>query len=87
MILPAMQRVHDKVNFTLSFIGTWVAPELIANPRKRRFELTRPCSRPTSDDGVDCRHGPQECMLHHLTKAPQSEISNTNAFHCQAWET
>ncbi|KAL2114773.1 hypothetical protein VUR80DRAFT_83 [Thermomyces stellatus] len=39
MILPAMQRVHDKVNFTLSFIGT-----------------------PTSDDGVDCRHGPQECM-------------------------
>ncbi|PKS09235.1 hypothetical protein jhhlp_003849 [Lomentospora prolificans] len=39
MILPAMQRVHDKVNFTLSFIGT-----------------------PSSNDGVACRHGPQECM-------------------------
>lgn len=24
MVLPAMQRVHDKVNFTLSFIGTYV---------------------------------------------------------------
>lgn len=25
MVLPAMQRVSDKVNFTLSFIGTYVA--------------------------------------------------------------
>jgi hypothetical protein len=24
MVLPVMQRVHDKVNFTLSFIGTYV---------------------------------------------------------------
>lgn len=24
MVLPVMQRVHDKVDFTLSFIGTYV---------------------------------------------------------------
>ncbi|KAK4214397.1 hypothetical protein QBC37DRAFT_373028 [Rhypophila decipiens] len=39
MVLPAMQRVYDKVNFTLSFIGT-----------------------PTENDGVACRHGPEECL-------------------------
>ncbi|KAK3949016.1 hypothetical protein QBC32DRAFT_350079 [Pseudoneurospora amorphoporcata] len=40
MVLPAMQRVYTKVNFTLSFIGT-----------------------PTnSDDGVACKHGPEECL-------------------------
>ena len=39
LVLPAMQRVYTKVNFTLSFIGT-----------------------PTnSDDGVACKHGPEEC--------------------------
>jgi len=39
MVLPTMQRVYDKVNFTLSYIGT-----------------------PTDNDGVDCMHGPEECM-------------------------
>ncbi|CCC13279.1 unnamed protein product [Sordaria macrospora k-hell] len=40
LVLPAMQRVYTKVNFTLSFIGT-----------------------PTnSDDGVACKHGPEECL-------------------------
>lgn len=39
MVLPVMQRVHDKVNFTLSFIGT-----------------------PTENDGVECKHGPAECL-------------------------
>lgn len=39
LVLPTMQRVVDKVNFTLSFIGT-----------------------PTGDGGVDCMHGPAECM-------------------------
>ncbi|KAK4125487.1 hypothetical protein N657DRAFT_568092 [Parathielavia appendiculata] len=40
MVLPAMQKVYDKVNFTLSFIG-----------------------KPTDhDDGVECRHGPEECL-------------------------
>ncbi|KAI1264181.1 hypothetical protein F5Y18DRAFT_86703 [Xylariaceae sp. FL1019] len=39
MILPAMIRVVDKVNFTLSYIGT-----------------------PTVNDGVQCKHGPAECM-------------------------
>ncbi|ESZ97718.1 hypothetical protein SBOR_1905 [Sclerotinia borealis F-4128] len=39
MVLPAMQKVYDKVNFTLSFIGA-----------------------PTDNDGVACKHGPQECM-------------------------
>ncbi|KAK2606099.1 hypothetical protein QQS21_003494 [Conoideocrella luteorostrata] len=39
LILPAMQRVHDKVDFKLNYIGT-----------------------PTADDGVDCKHGPSECM-------------------------
>ncbi|KAI1802779.1 hypothetical protein F4811DRAFT_381433 [Daldinia bambusicola] len=39
LVLPAMMRVNDKVNFTLSYIGT-----------------------PTENDGVDCKHGPGECM-------------------------
>ncbi|KAK7418483.1 hypothetical protein QQZ08_011235 [Neonectria magnoliae] len=39
LILPVMQRVHDRVNFTLSYIG-----------------------QPTSNDGVECMHGPEECM-------------------------
>ncbi|KAG6039825.1 hypothetical protein E4U41_002071 [Claviceps citrina] len=39
LILPVMQRVHDKVDFKLNYIG-----------------------RPTADDGVDCKHGPSECM-------------------------
>ncbi|KAF3767454.1 hypothetical protein M406DRAFT_321575 [Cryphonectria parasitica EP155] len=39
LILPTMQRVFDKVNFTLSYIGT-----------------------PTANDGVDCKHGPEECL-------------------------
>lgn len=26
LVLPAMQKVHDKVNFTLSFIGRYVIP-------------------------------------------------------------
>ncbi|CZR63487.1 uncharacterized protein PAC_13384 [Phialocephala subalpina] len=39
LVLPTMQRVIDKVNFTLSYIGT-----------------------PTDNDGVDCMHGPEECL-------------------------
>jgi len=39
LVLPAMMRVYDKVNFTLSYIGT-----------------------PTENDGVECKHGPNECM-------------------------
>ncbi|TVY19607.1 hypothetical protein LARI1_G002569 [Lachnellula arida] len=39
LILPAMMKVVDKVNFTLSYIGT-----------------------PTANDGVDCLHGPEECL-------------------------
>ncbi|KAI1465752.1 uncharacterized protein F4812DRAFT_110578 [Daldinia caldariorum] len=39
LVLPAMMRINDKVNFTLSYIGT-----------------------PTENDGVDCKHGPAECL-------------------------
>ncbi|KAF4513584.1 hypothetical protein G6O67_000837 [Ophiocordyceps sinensis] len=39
LILPVMQRVHDKVDFKLNFIGT-----------------------PTANDGVECKHGPSECL-------------------------
>jgi hypothetical protein len=39
LILPVMQKVHDKVDFKLSYIGT-----------------------PTENDGVECKHGPSECM-------------------------
>ncbi|CAJ2502067.1 Uu.00g049200.m01.CDS01 [Anthostomella pinea] len=39
LVLPAMMRVYEKVNFTLSYIGT-----------------------PTENDGVECMHGPNECM-------------------------
>jgi hypothetical protein len=34
-----MQQVHDKVSFTLSYIGN-----------------------PAANDGVDCKHGPSECL-------------------------
>ncbi|KAI1823617.1 hypothetical protein F4861DRAFT_539830 [Xylaria intraflava] len=39
LLLPAIIQVHNKVNFTLTYIGT-----------------------PTANDGVECRHGPGECM-------------------------
>ncbi|KAK3190468.1 hypothetical protein K4F52_003489 [Lecanicillium sp. MT-2017a] len=39
LILPAMQVIHEKVDFKLTYIGT-----------------------PTGDDGVECMHGPSECM-------------------------
>lgn len=40
LVLPTMMRINEKVNFTLSYIGT-----------------------PTdSNDGVACKHGPNECM-------------------------
>ncbi|KAK5653895.1 hypothetical protein OQA88_7820 [Cercophora sp. LCS_1] len=39
LVLPAMQKTHSKVNFTLSFLG-----------------------RPTDNDGVACKHGPEECL-------------------------
>ncbi|KAI0019513.1 hypothetical protein F4780DRAFT_439004 [Xylariomycetidae sp. FL0641] len=55
MVLPTMMRVLDKVNFTLSYIGT-----------------------PTENDGVDCMHGPSECLgdilelcAHHLYPDPK----------------
>lgn len=61
MVLPAMMRVYDKVNFTLSFIGT-----------------------PTENDGVDCKHGPGECMgniielcAHHLYPDPKIYLGFT----------
>ncbi|KFY32232.1 hypothetical protein V493_00402 [Pseudogymnoascus sp. VKM F-4281 (FW-2241)] len=39
LVIPAMERVSSKVDFTLTFLG-----------------------RPTENDGVDCMHGPPECM-------------------------
>ncbi|KAI1118835.1 hypothetical protein F5Y14DRAFT_446646 [Nemania sp. NC0429] len=39
LLLPTMIRAYDKVNFTLTYIGT-----------------------PTENDGVECKHGPGECM-------------------------
>ncbi|KJR80130.1 gamma interferon inducible lysosomal thiol reductase [Sporothrix schenckii 1099-18] len=39
LVLPTMQQVVNKVNFTLSFVG-----------------------KPTADGGVECKHGPAECM-------------------------
>lgn len=58
LVLPAMQRVYTKVNFTLSFIGT-----------------------PTnSDDGVACKHGPEECKLEISSFPP---LGNTRI--CHQW--
>ncbi|KAI1082692.1 hypothetical protein F5B20DRAFT_577771 [Whalleya microplaca] len=61
LVLPSMMRVMDKVNFTLSYIGT-----------------------PTENDGVDCRHGPSECMgnilelcAHHLYPDPKIYLGFT----------
>lgn len=61
LVLPAMMRVNEKVNFTLSYIGT-----------------------PTENDGVDCKHGPTECMgniielcAHHLYPDPKIYLGFT----------
>ncbi|KAI0200175.1 hypothetical protein F4808DRAFT_461044 [Astrocystis sublimbata] len=55
LVLPAMIRASDKVNFTLTYIGT-----------------------PTENDGVECKHGPAECIgniielcAHHLYPDPK----------------
>ncbi|KAI1203099.1 hypothetical protein F5X97DRAFT_158050 [Nemania serpens] len=55
LLLPTMIRAYDKVNFTLTYIGT-----------------------PTENDGVECKHGPGECMgniielcAHHLYPDPK----------------
>lgn len=53
LVLPTMQRVIDKVNFTLSYIGT-----------------------PTENDGVDCKHGPEECTLAHCTRGHRERESS-----------
>lgn len=50
-----MQKAHSKVNFTLSFIGTYVLRHFTANA-----QLT-PSSPTDNDDGVACKHGPEEC--------------------------
>jgi hypothetical protein len=60
LVLPAMQKVHDKVNFTLSFIGTYV---VIRCSPPARFSLTRGYSTTDNDDGVACKHGPEECTF------------------------
>ncbi|KAF3055641.1 hypothetical protein GL218_06933 [Daldinia childiae] len=61
LVLPAMMRVNEKVNFTLSYIGT-----------------------PTENDGVECKHGPNECMgniielcAHHLYPDPKIYLGFT----------
>ncbi|KAI1811748.1 hypothetical protein GGS20DRAFT_85466 [Poronia punctata] len=55
LLLPAMIRVYDKVDFTLTYIGVT-----------------------TENDGVECKHGPGECMgniielcAHHLYPDPK----------------
>lgn len=55
LLLPAMIQVHEKVNFTLTYIGAT-----------------------TENDGVECKHGPGECMgniielcAHHLYPDPK----------------
>lgn len=69
LILPVMQRVHDKVDFKLNYIGTCVyeydimpISVLCEHETKIRPLLPPPQNRPTADDGVKCKHGPSECM-------------------------
>lgn len=53
LILPTMVRASDKVNFTLSFIGT-----------------------PTENDGISCKHGPEECEFGPGSPRPRLEPTN-----------
>lgn len=65
LILPTMMRASDKVNFTLSFIGT-----------------------PTENDGVACKHGPEECeLVFSLTGVHEPWGLNMHRDLEQAWET
>ncbi|KAK5199776.1 hypothetical protein LTR99_004571 [Exophiala xenobiotica] len=47
LILPTMVEVSDKVNFTMSFIGS---------PRSPAFSID------PDSDAVTCKHGPGECL-------------------------
>lgn len=72
LVLPAMQKAQDKVNFTLSFIGTYVTPSSLS------MGVALTPYRPTeNDDGVACKHGPEECKsLETATPAsPPAELT------------
>ncbi|KAL2148535.1 hypothetical protein VTH82DRAFT_2089 [Thermothelomyces myriococcoides] len=63
LVIPTMEKVHDKVNFTLSYIGTPV----------------------DGDNGVSCKHGPEECLgniielcAQHLYPDPKTYLGFTN---------
>lgn len=56
LVLPAMQKAHDKVNFTLSFIGRYVISRHVLPPGS-----ANPVRPTDQNDGVDCMHGPAEC--------------------------
>ncbi|KAI1914521.1 hypothetical protein LOZ12_005007 [Ophidiomyces ophidiicola] len=66
LIVPAMEKVHDKVDFKLSFIGKYVwfpipkAGELLSLAQTSYLSFFFSVSDSTSD--VACKHGPKECV-------------------------
>lgn len=69
LILPVMQRVYDKVDFKLNYIGTyvkhWDVGPISSTTQGNKVldtDSLSPSVSPTADDGVDCKHGPSECM-------------------------
>lgn len=59
LVVPAMERISDKVDFQLSFIGKYVR-RLFQNSSDCANNDTRRISNKTSD--VECKHGPSECI-------------------------
>lgn len=57
LIVPTMERVHNKVDFKLSFIGTYVFP-----PEHPPAQPDTRCRVDPDSDAVACKHGPPECL-------------------------
>ncbi|KAL9041865.1 MAG: hypothetical protein Q9180_001001 [Flavoplaca navasiana] len=66
LVVPAMEQVVDKVNFTLSFIGSYGTFFLSGtiDPCPCRLLLTKSTSEYSIDknNSIHCMHGPGECL-------------------------
>ena len=59
LVVPAMEVVADKVNFTLSFIGSSV---MALTFRLTLSKLILSYGRVDANDSIHCKHGPTECL-------------------------
>lgn len=60
LVVPAMEKVYDKVDFKLSYIGTCVVYHSPHDTWQRSYRLH--LISIDSNGGVTCKHGPRECL-------------------------